>query len=482
MIQRQTVVTVGLRQVLAAVALAVGLSCATSLPAAAAPVHGTSAGDAVLRPRPGEWWFTSWQLLTQVWPLTQGAGVTVAVLDSGVQADVPSLRGAVVPGGDVTGSHTDGERDFNTVGDGHGTQMAVLIAGQGHGTGMVGIAPEAKIMPVVVTTSAADRTAPPGNVAAGIMYAASHGAQVIDISQVYPSGSASGCDAEEQAAVGYALSRDIVVVAAEGSSNLIGGSPSEPASCAGVLSVGAIQRDQWLWAGDVPEPYLTVVAPGAGLISSGSDGKIVTENGTRSASALVAGVAALIRSRHPSMPWYQVVQRIIGTARPDSATVPSESSGFGIVRPGEAVNLAAFPVPASTPDPVYARYLAWLASPQGQADSRVTVSQRATPLPPGDHLPTTVMIATIAGSLLVLAVMIAVLVADANRRPKHRRQPAAFMAPEPRLPEPPPVPRVLFGEDPLPEQAMPYRIPPYTPAPEPFATDSEFFFPTDLNL
>jgi subtilisin family serine protease len=472
---------------LVALALAVVATVAISPPALAAPVHETSsAGGTGLKPRSGEWWFTTWQILTKVWPLTQGAGVTVAVLDSGVQANVPQLSGVVVPGGDVTGSHTDGERDFNSIGDGHGTQMAVLIAGQGHGTGMVGIAPEAKIMPVVVNNSAADVTASPGNVAAGIMYAANHGAKVIDISQVYPSPSASGCDAEEQAAVSYALSRNIVIVSAEGGRNLIGDSPSEPASCFGVLSVGAIQHNRSLWSGDVREPYLTVVAPGAGLISSGRDGNIVTENGTRSAAALVAGTVALIRSRYPSMPWYQVVQRIIGTALPEDGKVPNESFGFGIERLSEVVNAAAFPVPASTPNPVYASYLAWLASPQGRALSRVAVSQRATPVAPGDHMPARWLIATIAGSVFVLAAAIALLVFDVNRRPRHRRpRPEEFGAPPPWLPEPSPMPRVLFEDDPLPEQPKPYRIPPYTPpntpAYEPPATDSEFFFPSDLN-
>lgn len=461
-----------------AIALAVAVSFAISSPATAAPVHATTAAaDTSVKPLAGEWWFTNWHILTRVWPLTQGAGVTVALLDSGVQADVPDLSGAVVPGGDATSAHTDGERDFS----GHGTQMAVLIAGQGHSPGgIVGIAPEAKIMPVVVTTSAAARTAAPGNVAAAIRYAANHGAQVIDISQVYPSLSASGCDAAEQAAVSYALSRDIVVISAEGSRNLIGGGPSEPGSCAGVLSVGAIQRNQWLWAGDVPEPYLTVVAPGAGLISSSSNGEIVPENGTRSASALVAGTAALIRSRYPSMPWYQVVQRIIGTALPAGGKVPSDWFGFGIVRLSEAVNAAAFPVPASTPNPVYASYRAWLASPQGRALTRVTVSQRATPVPAGDHVSAVLLIATIAGSALALAAVAIVLVADANRRPKHRRRrgPDVFKAVEPRLPEPLHLPRMLFGEGPPPELVRTYRIPPYTP--EAFAVDSEFFFPSDL--
>jgi len=410
-------------RVLAAIGMAAVISWAGAVPASAGGQGGTGPV-----PRADEWWFATWNVVSGVWPLSQGAGVTVAVLDSGTQASIPDLRGVVLPGGDVTGSGTDGEHDFATSGDGHGTEMAALIAGQGPGTGIVGIAPRARILPVVVNAGAVDRTADPGRVAAGIRYAAAHGAGVIDVSQVYPSGSAYGCDAAEQAAVAYALSRGIVVVAAEASSNLIGTAPSEPASCAGVLAVGSVQRDRWLWPGDVPEPYLAVVAPGAGLVSSGRDGRLVPNwSGTRSAAALVAGVAALIRSRYPAMPWYQVVQRIIGTALPEGGQVPNDSYGYGIVRLSEAVNATAFPVPASAPDPVYARYLAWQKTPQGRA-----LSPRAATKPARQRRPagagTTATPASgataawaVPGSALLLAALVLVL-AVMGRRPKGRRR------------------------------------------------------------
>ena len=322
-------------------------------------------------PRAGEWWFTSWKILPRVWPLTEGAGVTVAVLDTGVQASVPDLRGAVLPGGDTTGHHTNGETDFNTDGDGHGTMMSVLIAGQGFGTGMVGVAPKAKILPVVINAGVTDVTADPGAMAAGIIYAANHGAQVIDISQEHPSVSASGCDAAEQAAVAYALARDIVVVAAAGDTNLAGAGPAEPASCAGVLAVGAVTPNRSLWPHDTRQPYITVVNPGADLITSGRDGRLLTGvSGTRAASALAAGAVALIRSRYPTMPWYRVIQRLTGTALPEGGHVPNDSFGYGILRLSQAVNASAYPVPASAPNPVYAKYRAWLATPQGRSVSR----------------------------------------------------------------------------------------------------------------
>jgi hypothetical protein len=327
-------------------------------------------GSAGLVPRSSEWWFSRWQVQQQVWPLSEGAGVTVAVLDSGVQAGVADLRGVVLSGGDVTGHHSNGETDFNTVGPGHGTMMSVLIAGQGFGTGMAGIAPKAIILPVVVNAGPLDAGAAPGAVAAGIDYAVQQGAEVISIPQAGRTPTASGCDPGEQAAVAYALSRNVVVVAAAGNVTLTGTGPAEPASCAGVLAVGAVQRDGSLWPGSTRQPYVAVAAPGAGLVSSGRDGRLVVNvTGTRSASALVAGTVALIRSRYPLMPWYRVVQRLTGTALPVGGQVPSDSFGYGFVRLERAVNTAAFPVPASAPDPVYAKYQAWLATSQGRSVS-----------------------------------------------------------------------------------------------------------------
>ena len=488
---RQPVVVV-IRRMLAAVGVATVVSAVAAPSAWAVPGergrdgqvgYGAGAG---LQPRAGEWWLTTWKMVPVVWPLTEGAGVTVAVVDTGVQASVPDLRGAVLPGGDVTGHHSNGETDFNAEGDGHGTMMSVLIAGQGYGTGMIGMAPRAKILPVVVHAAAADGTADPAMMAAGIMYAANHGARVIDVSQEHSSASASGCDAAEQAAVAYALARDIVVIAAAGDTDLTGTGPAEPASCAGVVAVGAVQPKRVLWPGNTHQPYITVVNPGADLITSGRDGRLVSGvSGTRAASALAAGAVAVIRSRYPTMPWYRVIQRLTGTALPEGGHVPNDSFGYGIFRLSHAVNAAAYPVPASAPNPVYAKYRAWLATPPGQAVSRqlsgsASRPAAAAPAAGGGGSATPVLIAILApiaaAGAVAAALTLRMRLRAVRRKPRHdrpRKRPSGTTFPDPAdgpeeyLTDPdlpyddPPGEYLLLGE------RIPYRIPPYSPAPDP---------------
>jgi membrane-anchored mycosin MYCP len=343
-------------------------AAALGLPAAGAQAAGSRVSASTPRYSPGkdEWWLTSWQVPQQVWPLSEGAGVTVAVIDTGVQASVPDLRGVVVPGADMLGDAGHGETDFDTAVDGHGTAVAVLIAGQGRGTGTVGIAPQAKILPVHADTpGVAGDTA---NIAAGIEYAASHGAAVINVSLGPAAPSATSCDSDLQDAVAYALERGSVVVASAGDTDVAGEGPVEPASCAGVLAVGGTEPGGALWPDSVQQPYVSVAAPACDMVFVGSDGRYSTDGaGTSAAAPLVAGVAALIRSRYPTMPWYQVDQRLITTATEEGATAPNNGYGYGIINPAKAVNAAAYPVTPSAPNPVYAQFETWLASPAGEA-------------------------------------------------------------------------------------------------------------------
>jgi type VII secretion-associated serine protease mycosin len=362
-------------------AMAVGLAVAVG---PGIPAQATASRTAGYAPSAHEWWLANWDVPRYVWPLTEGAGVTVGVVDSGVQASVPDLRGVVLPGKDELGMAGNGDVDYETP-DGHGTAVAVLIAGQGYGTGTIGIAPRAKILPVHVMDPDATPSDVTSRLAVGIRYAVSHGAKVINMSVGVTAPSATWCDPGVQDAVAYALAHNVVVVAGSGDANLAGSSgPEEPASCAGVLAVGGVEPNGGLWQYSVRQPYVSVAAPADHMVYVGSDGRYTTTGwGTSFSAPLVAGAAALIRSRYPSMPWYQVVQRLIGTAIHEGSPVPNDDWGYGIIDVARAVNASAYPVSASAPNPVYARYQAWLASAAGQAWAKAngvrTISSTAAP-------------------------------------------------------------------------------------------------------
>jgi len=399
------------------------VACLTLALAAASPARaGPGAAG-----RPGqsiqslEWWFTAWDIRSKVWPLTRGAGVTVAVLDSGVQADLPDLRAAVLPGGDTTGAGTNGMTD-DMEPLGHGTSMAALIAGQGAAGGVLGIAPAAKILPVRVGGDGLPAGGTDASIAAGIRYAAGHGARVINMSLGGVAPSASACDLVEQDAVTYALQHNVVVVAAAGNSHGSGNPPQQPASCAGVLAVSAVQPSLKLWPDSEQQPYVAVAAPGSDIASLGADGGNTFGSGTSAACAFVSGEAALVRSRHPSMPWYQVVQRIINTALPEGGPAPNDQYGFGIIRIPGAVNAAKYKVPADDPNPVYAAAQAFLASPQpapsapsapAASPAPTRRSPAAAPASPGSAAG---LAAVIAGAVVAVAGGTALAVAAVRRR------------------------------------------------------------------
>ena len=194
---------------------------------------GVPAAGATPRPRAEEWWFSSWDMQKKVWPLTTGRGVTVAVLDTGVNARLRDLAGVVLPGRDLTGYKDDGRIDRDTEKGGHGTAMAALIAGQG--PAMVGVAPAAKILPVTMFRKTPGFSIDDAQ-ADGIRYAVKHGAKVISMSTggASPNGPLR-CDYYLQSAVDYAIKHDVVLVAAAGNDGDTSNGALLPDSCPGVL-------------------------------------------------------------------------------------------------------------------------------------------------------------------------------------------------------------------------------------------------------
>ncbi|MBO0804675.1 MAG: S8 family serine peptidase [Nocardiopsaceae bacterium] len=378
-------------------------------------------------PDPREWWISKWGL-EQVWSSTQGAGVTVAVLDSGVQASVPDLRGAVVPG-TVIGGSGNGEQDANDAEHGHGTQMASLIAGRGSNgqTGIAGVAPQAKILPVAIpglggigpgnkpTPASKNATS---ELAAGINYAVRRGAGVINISAAAPSYFADtlDCGGENDliAAIGNAIQHNVVVVAASGNNSQESYFPTIPAACSGVLAVGGVDKDGSWDIGADPGPYVDVAAP-FDQISEGSDGGLYSTSGTSGAAALVSGEVALIRSRYPKMSWDQVDARVTSqVVVPPGWPLPSAGHGYGIPNIRRATDASGYP--SATTDPVGARYEDAVAAnvPSGATESTGSMAHLAT------------VVELFVAVLLLIAGLITLLIALLTRGSKRRRTAATY--------------------------------------------------------
>jgi membrane-anchored mycosin MYCP len=268
-----------------------------------------------------------------VWPLTRGQGVTVAVVDSGVDFS-PQLAGRVTAF-DLTGS---GLADCV----GHGTAVAAIIAAsdiQAQGMPFVGVAPGAAILSVKVNSQ---DTGSSLILAKGIRDAVIRGAQVINVSITTASTPAL------RSAVDFALNRNVVIVAAGGNDGeTTGAGPFYPASYPGVLSVGAVDSTGALAPFSDQRSHVAVTAPGVGVTSAWPGGYQTQLAGTSFAAPFVSGIAALVRSRYPRLSARQVVARIEDTA--DGGTGPG--TGDGLVNPVEAVTAILGGTSAQSPSP-----------------------------------------------------------------------------------------------------------------------------------
>ncbi|WP_329495177.1 type VII secretion-associated serine protease mycosin [Kitasatospora herbaricolor] len=331
-----------------------------------------SAGPAVADSiRAGQWALIKYEVESKVWPVSQGDGVIVAVIDSGVAADHQDLTGQVLPGVDFSGEQSDGRVDK----DGHGTGMASLIAAHGHGdqAGVMGLAPKAKILPVrIKLAEAGEFFAGDDSFQQAVRYAVDHGAKVINMSI---SGGVR-TNAAERAALSYAISKDVVLVGGAGNLGNHGTPVTYPAAFPGVIAVGAVDQNGKVWENSNAGPETTVVAPGVEIYSAGSKSTSAyrTANGTSDSTAYVSAIAALVRSKYPNLSAGQVINRIIksAVAPPDGSAVPNDHYGYGIASPSKA--LAANPEVDNGPkeNPLLSR-----PESQGSPDS-------PDPVPTGD--------------------------------------------------------------------------------------------------
>ena len=324
------------------------VGCAVSL---AVLPGSVAAADTI---RDNQQWVLNMMDVPATWQLTQGAGVTVAVIDSGVNPHISDLTGSVITGPDYTGVST---RPSNPDWGVHGTWMASLIAGHGHpaggDNGVTGIAPASTILSVRVIPDRADphygrysRELEPDiqdSLARGIDYAVQHGAQVISMSIGY-----SAPNGVVRQALQQAFSRGVVVIASAGNSGAPAGTSdagqapvSFPADYPGVISVGAVNQAGAVAVFSSDNLSVQVAAPGVNVPAQGREGQYWWVSGTSPACALVAGVAALIKSKYPDLAPNLVASAMTSTTTDRPAGGYDSKVGFGIVDAAAALAKAA---------------------------------------------------------------------------------------------------------------------------------------------
>ncbi|MBG6224199.1 subtilisin family serine protease [Arthrobacter sp. CAN_A2] len=342
-----------------AVVVALGVLLQAALPAAADQV------------RAKEYWLEEYGI-AEAWKSTQGEGVTVAVIDSGVDATHPDLAGAVVGGTDASGAGDPG--GLRGIGEvpSHGTLVSTLLAGRGHTDapaprpsgsstagatppaetapfsqygagpdGIVGVAPKADLLAVSVWIEGPNSGPNPAGISVdeqvpdAVRWAVDHGADVINMSL----GSTSTAWPESwDDAFLHAEQNDVVIVAAAG--NRAGGlaQVGAPATIPGVLAVAGLDRSGVASDEASSEGIsIAVAAPSENLVGGLPGGFYADWSGTSGAAPLVSGVAALIRSKYPELSAAQVVNRIVGTAKDAGAPGFDTLYGYGVLDVAAAV-------------------------------------------------------------------------------------------------------------------------------------------------
>ena len=296
--------------------------------AGAAPALPARAADAITDGQ----WYVDFLHLRDAHQITRGAGVTVAVIDTGVNAH-PDLVGNLLPGVDVlAGSTGDGRTDVH----GHGTSMAGLIGGHGR---VLGVAPEATILPVRVGRIDVILD---DNLVKGIDWAVANGAKVLNLSLATTD--ANGLED----AVRRAIAADVVIVAGIGNTNK-DSTMRYPARYPGVVAVGGVDRHGDHSAISVEGSQMVLSAPSDLISSLRPQGDYGVGTGTSDATALVAGAAALVRAKFPQLSAAEVVHRLTATADDRGPAGRDDTYGYGIVNVVKA--LTADVPPATTAPP-----------------------------------------------------------------------------------------------------------------------------------
>jgi thermitase len=301
------------------------------------------------------------------WSITTGStGVTIAMIDSGVDTTHPDLASKIVGGWNFL---TNSSTIVDTMG--HGTQTAGTAAAIGNnGVGVSGVVWQNPIMPLVVVDSTGNASY--SNIASAITYAANHGARIVNISI-----GGSSASSTLQSAVTYAWNLGTVVFASSGNGGI--NAPYYPAGCQYAVAVGATDsNDQWVSFSNYGN-FLSLVAPGINIYTTTAGGGYGANSGTSFSSPIAAGVGALVLSQSPSMSASSLVSTLEKTADDLGAPGFDQYYGWGRVNAYRAltssISLPPPPPAVSISSPTSGSMVQGTVSTAGTASAPAGISQ-----------------------------------------------------------------------------------------------------------
>ncbi|MEV0651178.1 S8 family serine peptidase [Phytomonospora sp. NPDC050363] len=337
-------------------------------------------------------WMVEALRLPEAHRIATGEGVTVGIVDTGVDSTHPDLTGVVVAGKDSWSPAGDGQTDVT----GHGTAMASLVAGHGHGDGggdgVLGVAPGARILSYGAWRPG-DEKYDDAELLKGIRWVIDNGADVILLAY----GGGTG-EPEEEALIDEAEAKGIPVVAP--TANALAGEKHVgfPGLFTNVVLAGCSGKDGDYSEVGLEHPAIAVAAPCEGLTSAGPDGGYEDTSGTSKAAATTAGTLALLKSHWPDMSREDMMRQLYSTADDKQEAGRDRKVGYGVINPLTALTSPVRPYDPSNPphvngDPVY------------QSDPPATSSLA----PPADSQPPWALIgivgAAVVGGLVLLVVL-----------------------------------------------------------------------------
>ncbi|MFI0232862.1 S8 family serine peptidase [Streptomyces sp. NPDC017086] len=279
---------------------------------------------------PPKQWYLDAMGADEIWKHSTGKGVKVAVIDTGVNPQTPSLKGQVLLDEVPKAARYHVTQDYN----GHGTSMAETIAGTGAGGGIKGLAPDAKIIPIRVGLDALkdeDERAKSLTSAQAIRAAADSDAKIINMSY-----GSEYYESEEEDALKYAASKGKLLFASTGNDGAKGNKPNYPSMDPYAVGVAAIDKTGTVGKFSTHGNHVDLSAPGVDMPGwcDTTFTKYCTMEGTSNASAIASASAALVWSAHPDWTANQVLRSFIDTAgRTWAKDEPSKYLGYGIIRP-----------------------------------------------------------------------------------------------------------------------------------------------------